>query len=90
MAAKVVALLEPVVGPGRVRVNVSARLDIQTHEETEERWDPTTVVRSRQASRNSFAFIALSTTGARRAFAPKAAGMKGVHHRPASKIRYAA
>lgn len=50
LATNVVALLEPVVGPGRVRVNVSAKLDIESQEETEERWDPTTIVRSRQAS----------------------------------------
>jgi flagellar M-ring protein FliF len=50
MSARVVALLEPVVGPDRVRVNVAIKLDPQSLEETQERWDPTTVVRSRQAS----------------------------------------
>lgn len=50
LSAKVVALLEPVVGPGQVRVNVSARLNGNSEEQTEERWDPTTVVRSRQAT----------------------------------------
>jgi flagellar M-ring protein FliF len=46
-----VALLEPVVGPGRVRVNVAVRLNANTEEQTEERWDPNTaVVRSRQTS----------------------------------------
>jgi len=53
LSAKVVALLEPVVGPGRVRVNVSARLSGSSQEETEERWDPTTVIRSRQSSTDS-------------------------------------
>jgi flagellar M-ring protein FliF len=48
MSQRVVALLEPVVGPDRVRVNVAIRLDPQSREETEERWDPNTVVRSRQ------------------------------------------
>lgn len=48
MAARVVALLEPVVGPDRVRVNVAVRLDAKSVEDTEERWDPNTVVRSRQ------------------------------------------
>jgi flagellar M-ring protein FliF len=42
--------LEPVVGIGRVRVNVSARLKADAEEETEERWDPTTVVRSKQTN----------------------------------------
>ncbi len=48
MAQRVVALLEPVVGPDRVRVNVAVRLDAKSSEETEERWDPNSVVRSRQ------------------------------------------
>jgi flagellar M-ring protein FliF len=48
MATRVVALLEPVVGPDRVRVNVAVKLNPQTLEETEERWDPNTVMRSRQ------------------------------------------
>ena len=48
--AKLVTLLEPVVGVGRVRVNVAARLKGDAEEETEERWDPTTVVRSRQTN----------------------------------------
>jgi flagellar M-ring protein FliF len=48
MAARVVALLEPVVGQDRVRVNVAVKLNPQTLEETEERWDPNTVVRSKQ------------------------------------------
>jgi len=50
LATRVVALLEPVVGQGRVRVNVAAHLKADLVEETEERWDPNTVVRSRQTS----------------------------------------
>jgi flagellar M-ring protein FliF len=50
LSTRVVALLEPVVGPGRVRVNVAAHIDSSTVDETEEHWDPTTVVRSRQTS----------------------------------------
>ncbi len=50
MSARVVALLEPVVGPDRVRVNVAIKLDPKSLEETQESWDPNTVVRSRQAS----------------------------------------
>jgi flagellar M-ring protein FliF len=42
------ALLEPVVGAGRVRANVSASLKADSEDEMEERWDPTSVVRSRQ------------------------------------------
>jgi flagellar M-ring protein FliF len=47
---QVVSLLEPVVGSGRVRVNIAAQLNAGTQEETEEKWDPETVVRSRQTS----------------------------------------
>ena len=50
MSQRVVALLEPVVGADRVRVNVSMKLNPASREETEERWDPNAVVRSRQSS----------------------------------------
>ncbi len=49
LSARVVSLLEPIVGAERVRVNVSAKLNPDSQEETEERWDPATVVRSRQS-----------------------------------------
>lgn len=49
LSARVVSLLEPIVGADRVRVNVSAKINPDSQEETEERWDPTPVVRSRQA-----------------------------------------
>jgi flagellar M-ring protein FliF len=48
LSTKVVALLEPVVGVDRVRVNVALKLNPQTSEETEERFDPNTVIRSIQ------------------------------------------
>ena len=49
LTTKVVSLLEPVVGSEGVRVNVSVRLDPQSEEATEEKWDPTTqAIRSRQ------------------------------------------
>lgn len=50
LTQKVVSLLEPIVGEGGVRVNVTARLNADTSEETLEQWDPTTVLRSRQMS----------------------------------------
>jgi flagellar M-ring protein FliF len=50
LSTRVIALLEPVVGADRVRVNVALKLNPQTSEETEERYDPNTVVRSRQIS----------------------------------------
>jgi flagellar M-ring protein FliF len=48
ISTRVVALLEPVVGVERVRVTVSARLHGDSEEQTEERWDPNPVLRSRQ------------------------------------------
>jgi flagellar M-ring protein FliF len=50
MSTRVVTLLEPVVGSERVRVNVALKLNPQSTEETEEKWDPNTVVRSKQIS----------------------------------------
>jgi flagellar M-ring protein FliF len=51
LAGQVTSLLEPVVGLGRVRVNVAMRLESGTSEETQELWDPeATAVRSRQTS----------------------------------------
>lgn len=61
LSQKVIGLLEPVVGENRVRVNVSARINPQTQEETEERFDPNGVVRSRQVTSDSAA--APSVTG---------------------------
>ncbi len=56
LTTKVVSLLEPVVGTDRVRVNVSARLNPQTREETEEHWDPDgSVVRSKQTTQDGTA-----------------------------------
>jgi flagellar M-ring protein FliF len=48
LTTKVIALLEPVVGAERVRVNVALQLNPRTSEETEERYDPNTVIRSVQ------------------------------------------
>jgi flagellar M-ring protein FliF len=51
LTMKVASLLEPVVGADRARVNVSVRLDAQSEEATEEKWDPNgAVIRSRQAT----------------------------------------
>ena len=50
LSGRVIAMLEPVVGAGRVRVNVAAYLKPDQVEETEEVWDPSSVVRSRQTT----------------------------------------
>jgi flagellar M-ring protein FliF len=50
LAHRVVGMLEPIVGAERVRVNVSLRLNSSTEEQTEERYDPASVIRSRQVA----------------------------------------
>jgi flagellar M-ring protein FliF len=50
-AARVVAMLEPIVGSDHVRVNVALTLKRDTTEQTQETWDPNaTVVRSQQTT----------------------------------------
>ena len=49
LSARVVAMIEPIVGSERVRVNITAKINPDSQEETEERWDPTPVVRSQQS-----------------------------------------
>lgn len=67
LAARVVALLEPVVGEGRVRVNVAARLHQDAEDRVEEQWDPNGVVRSRAVTQESGggAALAQGVAGAR-------------------------
>jgi len=52
-AQRIVELLEPTVGVGRVRATVSAELDFTVSEETRERFDPETTLRSEQVSEES-------------------------------------
>jgi len=70
LSTKVVSLLEPVVGAGRVRVNVSARLTAESEEQTEERWDPTTVLRAKQSSSDSGSTASAQGIAGARANAP--------------------
>lgn len=76
LTQRVVALLEPVVGTGRVRANVAVVLRTESEEATEESWDPTTVVaRSRHVSGDR-AFLdaaAQGLSGARANLPPSAA-----------------
>jgi flagellar M-ring protein FliF len=51
LSTRVVDLLEPIVGTGRVRVNVSARLSAEIREETTDRFDPNPVIRSHDEKR---------------------------------------
>jgi len=46
LAARVVSMLEPVVGVDRVRVTIAARLNVDTEDRTEEVWDPNVALRS--------------------------------------------
>src|SRR5271163_319277 len=51
---RIVELLEPMIGPGRVRATVTADLDFTVTEETHENYDPKkTAVRSEQTSNES-------------------------------------
>jgi len=50
MSTRVIALLEPVVGEGRARVNVALKLNPSSREQTEEKFDPETVIRSRSTA----------------------------------------
>lgn len=71
LGMRLIALLEPVVGIGRVRVNVAARLTRQSVEETEEKWDPdTAVVRSRQISSATEAAAGLARVAGTRSNLP--------------------
>lgn len=73
LTQKVIALLEPVVGAERVRVNVSAKLNADSQEETEERFAPETVIRSRQTSSDTGTATTLQNANG----APTVAGARG-------------
>jgi flagellar M-ring protein FliF len=78
LSSRVVALLEPVVGDGRVRVNVSARLNPESEERTDETWDPnSTVIRSRQLTADAGTLAAASGQAGARANQPPPAGADG-------------
>jgi flagellar M-ring protein FliF len=77
MATRVVALLEPVIGPDRVRVNVAVKLNPQTLEETEERWDPNAVVRTKQISTDQSTSATLGGIAGARGNEPPAPGPEG-------------
>lgn len=50
-AARIVSLLEPVVGQGRVQADVAAEVDFSQVEQTEEKYDPkSSVIRSQQTT----------------------------------------
>ena len=67
--ARIIAFLEPIVGEGRVRANISADVDFSQVEQTEEKYNPQSqVVRSQQTSqeaRNSSAPAQGTVVGAR-------------------------
>src|SRR6185436_2639217 len=50
-AEQIISMLEPVTGPGHVRANVTADIDFNQVEQTEETFDPkSAVIRSQQVS----------------------------------------
>ena len=74
MTQRVLALLEPVVGVGRVRANVAVMLSSESEEATEESWDPATaVVRSRHVTGDGEFLTASAggTAGARANLPPR-------------------
>ncbi|MEP7117307.1 MAG: flagellar basal-body MS-ring/collar protein FliF, partial [Acidobacteriota bacterium] len=62
LVTKVVNQIEPVVGVGHVRVNVAATVSADTAEQTEEVWDQSPVIRSRQTATDSTTTAAMSKT----------------------------
>jgi flagellar M-ring protein FliF len=76
MSTRLIALLEPVVGDGRVRVNVALKLNPRSRELTEERWDPNTVIRSRQTSADVANMAGAATNSVTQS--PPVAGTGGV------------
>jgi flagellar M-ring protein FliF len=60
LAERVVALLEPVVGVDRVRVNVAARINLDSEDQIEERYEPAGVIRSRTVTLEGGAGAALA------------------------------
>jgi len=67
--ARIISMLEPVVGEDRVRADISADIDFSQVEQSEEKYNPQSqVVRSQQTSteaRNSNAPVAAGVAGAR-------------------------
>jgi flagellar M-ring protein FliF len=63
MTNKVIALIEPIVGVGKVRVNVNAKLSADQSESTEEIYDPTPVMRNQQTTTQTGPGVALPATG---------------------------
>jgi flagellar M-ring protein FliF len=78
MSERLVAMLEPVAGPDRVRVNVSMRLSAASEERTEEKWDPnTSVIRSRQLTTDGTPGSVVGAVAGARANLPAPAGPEG-------------
>jgi flagellar M-ring protein FliF len=63
MMNKVIGLIEPIVGVGKVRVNVNAKLSADQQESTEEIYDPTPVMRNQQTTTQTGPGVALPATG---------------------------
>jgi flagellar M-ring protein FliF len=84
LSTKLVGMLEPVVGSGRVRVNVAARLNPASEEQTEERWDPNAaVIRSRQTTSDTTPMAGLvSGIAGSRANLPDAAAVAAAAAKP--------
>lgn len=72
-AARIISLLEPVVGEGRVRADVAADVDFSQIEQTEEKFNPQSqVIRSQQSNQET------SSTTKTNASGPLGGGVAGV------------
>jgi flagellar M-ring protein FliF len=78
LEGKVASLLEPVVGAGRVRVNVALRLNAGSVEQIEDVYDPNaTVMRSRQTSTDTSSSGATLGPAVAAGIVPGTAGARG-------------
>ncbi len=77
LTARVTAMLEPIVGADRVRVNVALTLNPETKEQTQEVFDPNApALRSRQTSSDSSAAGVTAVPGAAPGVVPGTAGAR--------------
>ncbi len=77
LTARVTAMLEPIVGADRVRVNVALTLNPETKEQTQEVFDPNALaLRSRQTSSDSSAAGASAVSATAPGIVPGTAGAR--------------
>jgi flagellar M-ring protein FliF len=70
LTAKIINILEPVVGEGRVKADTSVLIDFSRREETEEKFDPQAIIRSQVKSQEQSQPAAAATAPAPAAGVP--------------------